>query len=66
MNNLKPSFGVEFTNEYDEAKRKFFDFLAAMNKLSPAQKEQLAKECMSATGTLGIFQQFINFVNYRF
>ncbi len=65
MQELKPTVGVEFANEYDEAKRKFFDFITAINKLTPEQNKRLFEECVSVTGSAALVQQFMDFMKSR-
>ena len=62
MNGFKPTIGVEFDDDYINAKNKLMDFAKAVNKLTPKQREQLAKELMTATGMATAFQQFINYI----
>ncbi len=65
MNDIKPSIGIEFTDDYNEAKRKILDCVATVSKLSPMQQEYLAKECAAILGTSAALQQFIDFMNGR-
>ncbi len=65
MNEIRPTLGFEFTNEYNDAKKKVFDCIAAINKLSPEKQESLAKECASILGASASLQQFIDFIKNR-
>lgn len=62
MNGFKPAIGVEFDDDYINAKNKLMDFAEAVNKLTPKQREQLARELMAATGIAASIQQFINYI----
>ena len=44
MNGMKPTIGIEFDNEYINAKNKLIDFAEALTKLTNTQREQLARE----------------------
>ncbi len=62
MNYIKPSVGVEFTDEYDEAKRKLVEFMIAFDKLHPLQKEQLMNEYMSSAARATSLALFVNYM----
>ena len=62
MNGLKPVVGIEFDDNYINAKNKLIDFAVAVNKLTPIQREQLAKELVTSTGMEASIQQFINYI----
>jgi len=64
MNGFRPSVGITFEDEYTEAKNKLSDFIMALNKLTPAQRELLARELMESTGMAALLESFINFMNY--
>lgn len=61
--NVKPTIGIEFDDKYINARSKFIDFVAALNELTPRQKDQLAKECIASMGMAASLEQFINYVN---
>lgn len=63
MNGVHPTIGIEFDDKYIDAKNKFADFINALNKLTPLQREQLAKEYLEATGMTALFMQFANYMN---
>lgn len=62
MNGFKPVVGIEFDDNYIDAKNKLIDFAAAVNKLTPMQREQLARELIASTGVAASIQQFINHI----
>lgn len=64
MNGFRPSVGVTFDDNYTEAKNKLIDFIMSLNKLTPAQREQLAIELMESTGMTALLESFINYMNY--
>lgn len=63
MNGWKPAIGIEFDDEYKEAKNKLLDFLKALNNLNPTQKEQLAREVMVSMGMAVSFEQFMYYMS---
>ncbi len=65
MNEIRPTVGFEFTDEYKEALRKLNECAVALDKLSPAQREQVIWDYMESIGKLALLQQFIAFVNSR-
>jgi len=44
MNGIRPTLGIEFDDEYINAKNKLIEFIKAWDKLNPMQKEQLTLE----------------------
>lgn len=62
MNGFKPVVGVKFDDNYINAKNKLMDFADAVNKLTPTQREELAKELITTTGMAASIQQFINYI----
>lgn len=44
MNDYKINLSVEPTNDYDKAKKDIFQAMSSIQKLSPQQREQLARE----------------------
>ncbi len=65
MNGIKPSFGMEFTNDYDEAGKKLCEFVNAMNKLTPVQQRQFLQEYAVATGNAALLQFLLNYWGCR-
>ncbi len=65
MNGIKPSFGVEFANDYDEAKRKLVDFVIAFDKLPVAQKEQLKNEFISSAARATSLSWFVKYMSNK-
>ncbi len=64
MNGYRPTLGIEFENNYTEAKNKLIDFMSAFDKLTAAQKEQLAREFAASMGMAASLEQFINAMNH--
>lgn len=62
MNGFKPVVGIEFDDNYINAKNKLIDFAAVVNKLTPMQREQLARELMASTGMAASIQQILNYI----
>ncbi len=65
MNEIKPTIGFEFTDEYKEAMRKLGECAMALEKLSPVQREQVIRDYMVSIGKGALLQQFIAFMNNR-
>lgn len=63
MNGFRPTIGIEFEDKYTEAKNKLIDFIKAFDKLTPLQREQLAREYLACIGKEAAFEQFIHFMN---
>lgn len=63
MNGFRPTIGIEFEDKYTEAKNKLIDFIKAFDKLTPLQREQLAREYLASIGKEAAFEQFIHFMN---
>lgn len=63
MNGLKPTLGIEFDDNYKEAKNKLIDFMKALNGLTDVQRCQLAREYMASIGMAASFEQFISYMN---
>lgn len=63
MNSVKLNIEVEYTDKYIEAKNKLLDFAEALDKLTPMQKEQLAKEFIVSMGMAASLDQFIKYMN---
>lgn len=63
MNDIRPTFGIEFDDKYLEAKSKLLAFIDALTYLTPEQNYHLAMELMEATGFADILEQFLNNLN---
>ena len=63
MNGMKPTIGIEFDNEYINAKNKLIDFAEALTKLTNTQREQLAREFILSYGVATSFEQFASYMN---
>ena len=63
MNGFKPTIGIEFDDKYSDAKNKLIDLVEALDKLTPPQKEQLAKEFIASMGMAASLEQFIKYMN---
>lgn len=63
MNGFKPTIGIEFDDKYSDAKNKLIDLVKALDKLTPTQKEQLAKEFIASMGMAASLEQFIKYMN---
>ena len=63
MNGYKPTIGIEFDDKYIDAKNKLMELIIALNNLTPAQREQLARECFASMGMTAVLEQFINNMN---
>ncbi len=63
MNDFRPSLGIEFENNYIDAKNKLINFIAAFSKLTEIQKQQLANEIITSASMAASFEQFVNYTN---
>lgn len=63
MNDFRLSFGIEFENNYIDAKNKLTNFIAAFSKLTEMQKQQLANEFITSVSMAASLEQFINYMN---
>lgn len=63
MNGFKPTIGIEFDNKYIDAKNKLLELIEALDKLTPMQKERLAREFITSMGMAASFEQFMNYMN---
>ena len=64
MNGMKPTIGIEFDNEYINAKNKLIDFVKALTKLTDTQREQLAREFILSYDMATSFEQFVSYMNH--
>lgn len=63
MNGFRPTLGIEFDDNYTNAKNKLIDFVKALNELNDAQKRQLAIEFAASVGRAASFEQFVRYMN---
>ena len=63
MNGIKPTVGIEFDDEYINAKNKLIELAKALTKLTDMQKEQLAREFITSYGMATSFEQFVSYMN---
>ncbi len=63
MNEIRPSFGIEFDDKYIEAKKELFKCYEAFIKLTDAQKQQLVIEFSEAVGMTAAYLQFATYIN---
>lgn len=63
MDGFGPTIGIEYDDKYLNAKRKLIDLAEALNKLTPAQREQLAREWLAFIDMKGTIEQFIDYLN---
>ena len=64
MNDFRPTIGIEFDDNYKEAKNKLIEFIAALNKLTEEQSQELAREFLMSVGMGALFEQFIKFAKF--
>lgn len=62
MNGFKPTIGIEFDDKYSDAKNKLIDLVEALDKLTPVQKEQLAKEYITSYSMATSLEQFVSYM----
>ena len=48
MNGFRPTVGIEFDDEYTNAKNKLIDFVKALDELTDPQRAQLAQEFITS------------------
>jgi len=65
MNGSRPSIGIEFDDEYINAKNKLIEFIKACDRLKPMQREQLALDFMKSYEGAKAFEQFVRYINNR-
>ena len=63
MNGFKPVVGIEFDDEYINAKNKLIEFAKAVNGLTDTQRAQLAQEFITSYGMAASLEQFIGYMN---
>ncbi len=63
MNEIRPSFGIEFDDKYIEAKKELFKCYEAFIKLTDAQKQQLAIEFLKSVGMADAVEKFMRYMN---
>lgn len=65
MNKFKLTMGIEFDNNYVDAKNKLIELVKALDKLTPEQKEHLAREFIASMGMAASLDQFIKYMSKR-
>jgi len=63
MNGIRPTLGIEFDDEYINAKNKLIEFIKAWDKLNPMQKEQLTLELIKSCEVAASFKQSVDYMN---
>mgnify|MGYP000061696833 CR=1 FL=1 len=63
MNGFKPTIGIEFDDKYIDAKNKLLKLIEALDKLTPMQKEHLAREFIVSMSMAASFEEFMNYMN---
>lgn len=51
MNNITPDIDFKFSNNYDNAVKKLFEFIQAFNKLSPYEKSEFTRKFLGGVIT---------------
>lgn len=65
MNEFKLTMGIEFDNNYVDAKNKLIELVKALDKLTPEQNEHLAREFIASMGMAASLDQFIKYMRKR-
>lgn len=65
MNGIKPTIGIEFDDEYINAKNKLIEFVKSLNALNIMQRQQLAREVIASYEMATSFEQFVGYMNSR-
>lgn len=60
MNNIKPTINFETSDNYENAKIKFIDFIKAYQGLTSDEQKQLVSEYAEAIGKTSVFNMMIN------
>lgn len=63
MNGFKPTIGIEFDDKYIDAKNKLLELIKVLDKLTPVQKEHLAREFIASMSMAASFEEFMNYMN---
>ena len=62
MNGFRPTVGIEFDDEYTNAKNKLIDFVKALDELPDPQRAQLAQEFITSYSMATSLEQFVNYM----
>ena len=62
MNGFRPTVGIEFDDEYTNAKNKLIDFVKALDELTDPQRAQLAQEFITSYSMATSLEQFVNYM----
>lgn len=62
MNGFRPTVGIEFDDEYTNAKNKLIDFVKALDELNDPQRAQLAQEFITSYSMATSLEQFVNYM----
>lgn len=62
MNGIRPTVGIEFDDEYTNAKNKLIDFVKALDELTDPQRAQLAQEFITSYSMATSLEQFVNYM----
>lgn len=63
MNEFKLTMDIEFDDNYIDAKNKLIDLVKALDKLTPEQNKNLAKEFITSMGIATSLDQLIKYMN---
>lgn len=61
--NIRPTVEVEFDDNYLNARSKVIECVNAVSKLTPQQRECLARELAIATGMEMMLEEFLRYMN---
>ena len=62
MKGFRPTVGIEFDDEYTNAKNKLIDFVKALDELTDPQRAQLAQEFITSYSMATSLEQFVNYM----
>ena len=62
MNGFRPTVGIEFDDEYTNAKNKLIDFVKALDELTDPQRAQLAQEFITSYSMATSLEKFVNYM----
>lgn len=65
MNGIRPTLGIEFDDEYINAKNKLIEFAKAWDRLNPMQREHLILEVIASCEVASLFEQGASYMNNR-
>lgn len=60
MNNIKPTINIETSDNYENAKIKFIEFIKAYQELTSVEQKQLVREYAEVIGKTSVLNMMID------